>query len=115
MDDAAIVLLARISAAINHAGTHGLPIPAEWVQLRNILIDAWRPDFGVNAAPAGYTVLAPGCTGLTSAGVSYVAMTDLDITDAEREYASRTYTELVESPVNSSAEDATAWWQVLQK
>jgi hypothetical protein len=115
MDDAAIVLLARVSAAIHHAGTHGLPIPPEWVQLRTILSDAWRPDLGVNAVPVGYTVLAPGCTALTSAGVSYVNMTDSDITDAEREYAARAYTELVESPVISSTEDDTAWWQVLRK
>jgi hypothetical protein len=114
MDDASVLLLAKVSAAINHAGTHNLIIPAEWEQLRNILNDAWRPDLGVNSSPTGYVVLAPGCTALTSAGVSYTNLTDADITDAERDYAAAVYAELTRTPPFSTPEHATAWWQVLR-
>ena len=115
MNDADVVLLARVSAAINHAGTYGLAIPQEWVQLRSMMSDAWRPDLGVNTSPTTYIVLAPGCTALTAAGVSYVNMADTDITDEERAYAATAYSELMMNPSILTVEDGTAWWQVLRK
>lgn len=89
----------QLCAAINHAQTHSLPLPREWLLLKKELKHEWCQAHGI----------------IMPAVDAAVNLNGPDISTAEREFSAVAYTDMMSQSSEITDAKQVPWWDFFLK